>query len=87
MCISTETMNEIEQSLFDFHKISNNPLPMLKGSFPGLSFLRMSDADIDEPPFRSLVNYNLYLLDGRSHCVKITNNLSDATAVVIALKQ
>jgi hypothetical protein len=86
MCISTETMNEIELSLLDFHKISNNPLPMLKGSFPELSFVRMSDADIDETPFRSLVNYNLYLLDGRDHCVQITNKLSDATAVVIAHK-
>lgn len=86
MCISTETMNEIELSLLDFHKISNNPMPMLKGSFPELSFLHMADADIDEAPFRSLVNYNLYLLDGRDHCVQITSNLSDATAVVIAHK-
>ncbi|MDP3743782.1 MAG: hypothetical protein Q8Q76_05525 [Methylotenera sp.] len=86
MCISTETMKDIELSLLDFHKISNNPLPMLKGSFPELSFLRMADADIDEAPYRSLVNYNLYLLDGRDHCVQITNNLSDATAVVIAHK-
>ena len=86
MCISTETMNEIELSLLDFHKISNNPMPMLKGSFPELSFLHMADSDIDEAPFRSLVNYNLYLLDGRDHCVQITSNLSDATAVVIAHK-
>ena len=86
MCISTETMNEIELSLLDFHKISNNPRPMLKGSFPELSFLHMADSDIDEAPFRSLVNYNLYLLDGRDHCVQITSNLSDATAVVIAHK-
>jgi hypothetical protein len=79
-------MKDIELSLLDFHKISNNPLPMLKGNFPELSFLHMADTDIDEVPFRSLVNYNLYLLDGRDHCVQITNNLSDATAVIITHK-
>jgi hypothetical protein len=86
MCISTETMSEIELSLLDFQELSNNPLPMLKGSFPDLSFLYMADSDIDEAPFQSLVNYNLYLLDGRDHCVQITHNLSDATAVIIAHK-
>lgn len=86
MCISTDTMNEIELSLLDFHKVSNNPLPMLKDCFPDLSFLRMSATDIDEAPFRSLVHFNLYLLDGRDHCMHITNNLSEATAVIVAQK-
>ncbi len=86
MCISVETMNEIESSLIKFHTLTNNPLPMLKGCFPELSFLRMSDADIDDAPFRSLDDYNLYLLDGRDHCVQITNNLNEATAVVVAQK-
>ncbi|MDI1310390.1 MAG: hypothetical protein PSV17_13305 [Methylotenera sp.] len=86
MCISTETMNEIESSLLDFHQLSNNPLPMLKDCFPKTSFLRMSAADIDEAPFRSLDNYNLYLLDGREHCVQLTSDLSTATAIVVAHK-
>jgi hypothetical protein len=86
MCISTETMNEIESSLIQFHQLSNNPLPMLKDCFPEMSFLRMTASDIDEAPFRSLTNYNLYLLDGREHCVQLTNDLSIATAVVVAQK-
>jgi len=86
MCISTETMNEIESSLIQFHQLSNNPLPMLKDSFPEISFLRMSASDIDEAPFRSISNYNLHLLDGREHCVQLTNDLSIATAVIVAQK-
>jgi hypothetical protein len=86
MCISTETMNEIESSLIQFHQLSNNPIPMLKDCFPDMSFLRMSASDMDEAPFRSLANYNIYLLDGREHCVQLTNDLSIATAVVIAQK-
>lgn len=86
MCISTETMNEIESSLIQFHQLSNNPLPMLKDCFPEMSFLRMSAADIHEEPFRALADYNLYLLDGSEHCVQLTNDLNSATAVVVAQK-
>ena len=86
MCITTETMNEIETSLIQFHQLSNNPIPMLKDCFPETSFLRMSASDFDEAPFRSLTNYDLFLLDGREHCVQLTNDLSVATAVVVAQK-
>jgi hypothetical protein len=79
-------MNDIESSLIQFHQLSNNPIPMLKEFFPETSFLRMSASDIDEAPFRSLPNYNLYLLDGRAHCVQLTDDLSNATAVVVAQK-
>jgi len=84
MCISTETLNEIEVALGEFSKTTNNPLPLLKGCFPSLNFVRLSDKDIDEPPFRALEQYNLYLLDSRSHCVHITSNPSEATGVVVA---
>lgn len=84
MCISPETMKEIEQSLAEFHKLTNNPLPMLKECFPGVFFVRMSAADIPESPFRSLPDYDLHLLDGREHCVQLTNDPSQATGVVVA---
>lgn len=84
MCISTEIMTEIEESLAAFHKLTNNPLPMLKESFPGVFFVRMSASDIPESPFRSLPDYDLHLLDGRDHCVQLTNDPSHATGVVVA---
>ena len=84
MCISTETLNEIEVALGEFTKITNNPLPLLKGCFPSLNFVRISARDIDEPPFRALEEYNLYLLDAREHCVQITSDTSMATGVVVA---
>ena len=58
MCLTPETLKEIETSLVDFHKLTNNPLPMLKECFPQLSFVRMSAADIAEAPFRALADYN-----------------------------
>lgn len=84
MCIAVETMQEIEKSLAEFHRLASNPLPMLKECYPDISFVRMPASDIDEPPFRSLTDYNLYLLDGRAHCAHLTHDLALATAVVVA---
>lgn len=84
MCITVETLKEIETSLAEFEKLTNNPAIMLKDSFPDVRFIRMSASDIDEPPFRALDHYNLYLLDTREHCAQITNDLARATGVVLA---
>lgn len=84
MCISVETINEIESALIEFKRSTNNPLPLLKDCFPDLSFVRLSASDIDEPPFRKLDDCNLYLLDTREHCARITSDLSMATGIVVA---
>ena len=84
MCISLQTIGEVESALTDFTRLTNNPLPLLKNTFPHLSFVRMSARDIDEPPFRALDQYNLYLLDAREHCVQLTSNPDHATGLVIA---
>lgn len=52
---------------------------------PGLSATRCDQADIqDETPFRSYAHCNLYLIDARDHCVKITSDASVATGLVLA---
>jgi hypothetical protein len=84
MCISSDTLSEIEASLEEFLKISENPLALLRNCFPALSFVRLSASDIDEQPYRTLAGCNLYLLDARDHCVQITSSPNDATGVVLA---
>ena len=86
MCISSETLSEIEIALEEFQKITENPMALLRTCFPGLSFVRLSASDIEEQPFRQLPNYNLYLLDAREHCVQITADPNDATGVVLAAR-
>lgn len=86
MQISAEMIDEVEATLKQFTQLTNNPLPILKDCFPGLTFVRMSAADMDETPFRSLPHYDLYLLDGREHCVQLTDEPSHATSIVIAQK-
>jgi hypothetical protein len=87
MCISNETMTEIQSTLTRCEELTENPVTMLKEFFPDLTFLRMADSDMDEAaPYASLEEFNLYLLDGRDHCVEITQTPAHATAVVVAQK-
>ncbi len=52
---------------------------------PGLSATRCDQTDIqDETPFRSYERCNLYLIDARDHCVKITSDPAVATGLVLA---
>lgn len=83
MCIAEQTLNEIAQALGDMRAVTSNPLSMLRECFPEISFLRMSERDMDELPFRRLNDYNLYLLDTREHCVKLTQQLEHATGIVL----
>jgi hypothetical protein len=52
---------------------------------PGLMVTRCDALDMrDETPFRIYENCSLYLVDGRDHCWKITQDPQDATGVAIA---
>jgi hypothetical protein len=53
----------------------------------GLTATRCDMADLaDEAPFRSYARCALYLLDGRDHCMRITNDPGDATGLVVVAK-
>lgn len=84
MSITPSTLNEIAQTLTQFDALTLNPIALLKDCFPGLSFIRCALADVPEPPYYALEHFNLYLLDGREHCVHLTNDPDCATGVVIA---
>lgn len=64
-----------------------NPLPDFRGTFPGLSLTRCDAFDMrDEQAFREYPTFNLYLVDGRDHCVHITHDPNTATGIVIAAR-
>jgi hypothetical protein len=57
----------------------------LRRRFPGLSVTRCDAHDVaDEAPFQTFARCNLYLLDGRDHCFKITSDLDAATGLVLS---
>lgn len=53
----------------------------------GLTATRCDASDLaDETPFKSYARCELYLLDGRDHCMKITSDPDAATGLVLVPK-
>lgn len=62
-------------------------LAALRSVAPGISASRCDWEDLkDETPFRSYRDCQLFLVDGRDHCWRITDDPSFATAVVLTPK-
>ena len=62
-------------------------LAELRRMLPGVSVNRCDQSDVaDETPFQTFERCNLYLLDGRDHCWKLTTELDAATGLVLAAK-
>ncbi|WP_211306962.1 hypothetical protein [Acidiferrobacter thiooxydans] len=63
-------------------------LPALRRDFPGLAFVRCDASDMAASrPFRVTPTADVYLIDGRDHCVSLTSDLGAATGVLIALRE
>ncbi len=64
-----------------------NPAVAVRRSLPGLSLTRCDVSDMSgETPFRETPRYALYLVDGSSHCWRITSDPGQATGVVVAAR-
>ena len=57
----------------------------LRAAWPALHFSYCMDDDVcGVTPVRELAGLNLYLVDGRNHCLAFTGDLAVATGVVLA---
>jgi hypothetical protein len=58
----------------------------LRDAFPALHFTHCLDDDIGAgiEPAREAERFNLYLVDGRSHCMTFTRDPDAATGLVLA---
>ena len=71
-------------------RISAQPLnetliSQVRAEFPRIHFTYCMDDDItNNDPVLTNPNFNLYLVDGREHCLCLTNNFEHATGIVIA---
>jgi hypothetical protein len=71
-------------------KISKLPLSetlisTVRSEYPGIHFTYCMEDDIPEhEPLLKYSGFNLYLVDGREHCLCLTRNYEHATGVVIA---
>jgi len=64
-----------------------SPLADFRSRFPGLSLTRCDAGDMGgETPYREYPSFNLYLVDGRDHCWRLTGDPAAATGVVVAAR-
>jgi hypothetical protein len=60
----------------------------LRKAFPRLTVTRCDPSDLDlETPYREYAKFDLYLVDGGSHCWRLTSNPGDATGLVLAARK
>jgi Family of unknown function (DUF6129) len=60
-------------------------ITQLRAEFAPLHFTYCYDDDIsDRTPVITTEKFNLYLIDGREHCLKMTNDYEVATGIVVA---
>lgn len=66
--------------------LSSESVAALRDAFPALHFTYCQDDDIGAgiAPVRSGAGVNLYLVDGRDHCMRFTIDPAHATGLVLA---
>jgi hypothetical protein len=65
--------------------VTENTVATLRQSYPDVHFTYCMDDDIPNyMPVASCGTFNLYLVDGREHCLCLTGDYAAATGLVIA---
>lgn len=86
MALTVSQLESIERFLMAEAAPSN--IAAFRAEFPGVAITRCDASDVqDETPFRKHPLFDLYLLDARDHCVRLTTNPNEATGVVVAQRR
>ncbi len=65
-----------------------NAVAAIRHQFPRLSITRCDPSDLGaETPFREYERFDLHLVDGSSHCWRLTENLDEATGLVVVARR
>ncbi|EGV19810.1 DUF6129 family protein [Thiocapsa marina] len=65
--------------------LSTETIGALREAFTDVHFTHCSDDDISVgKPVRSAEGFKLYLVDGREHCLVLTDDPANATGIVLA---
>jgi len=84
MGLNAEDITEIDK-LLGAEETAAGAFARLRKRFPKLSLTRVDASDLGmETPFRQYQRFDLYLVDGGSHCWNLTDNPERATGLVIA---
>lgn len=65
--------------------LNESVITALRTEYPGIHFTYCMDDDIpNNQPVLEGNGFNLYLVDGREHCLCLTQNYEHATGIVVA---
>lgn len=82
--ISPEQLQHIA-SIIGSESLNESLVSMLRSENPGVHFTYCMDDDLpNNEPVLAGEGFNLYLIDGREHCLCLTNSYGNATGIVIA---
>lgn len=83
--ISNSRLAQIVQRV-EQHELNGQLLSHLRSAYPDIHFTYCMDADVIEevPPVEKRSAFNVYLVDGREHCLRLTTDHNIATGVVLA---
>jgi hypothetical protein len=82
--ITTAQLSEVSSKIKQLG-ISEAVLPQLRQDFPTIHFTYCMDDDIGAyQPVLTESAFNLYLIDGREHCLCLTQDAGLASGIVIA---
>jgi len=82
--ITLEQTREIAGKIAELG-LNESMLATLRQAYPGIHFTYCMDDDIpNSEPVLARDEFNLYLVDGREHCLCLTSNPEAATGIVVA---
>lgn len=82
--ITQQLAGKIAETIAD-HGIDETVIGRLRADHPGIHFTYCMDDDIpNHEPVLEHAGFNLYLVDGRDHCLCLTQNYEQASGFVVA---
>lgn len=82
--ISSEQVQRIASAIRS-QALNETVVSGLRTEYPGIHFTYCMEDDIpNQEPVLEGESFNIYLVDGREHCLCLTNNYENATGIVIA---
>lgn len=82
--ISPELLESIALAI-DSQPLNESVVAVLRGDYPGIHFTYCLDDDVgNHQPALETPAFNLYLVDGREHCLCLTRDYKHASGIVIA---
>ena len=81
------SLEQLQQVTSDLEKMPLNEqaVSWLRVNYPGIHFTYCLDDDIpNHEPVLATDGFNLYLIDGREHCLCLTQDFADASGIVVA---